>query len=93
MCHLYGILLVFLLSQLIAYQFRNRIWEQEEKEISEMTAIRSIACDVLPKLYESFRHKKKTLQEYVPMITRLLITTARKPNSIKGTALERLQIA
>lgn len=93
LCHLYGILLVFLLSQLIAYQFRNRIWEQEEKEISEMTAIRSIACDVLPKLYESFRHRKKTLQEYVPMITRLLITTARKPNSIKGTALERLQIA
>lgn len=93
LCHLFGTFLVFLISQLIAYHFRNTIWEQEEKEISEMVAVRSIACQVLPKLHAAFRQKKKTLQVYAPMITRLLLKTARKPNSIKGTALKHLQFA
>ncbi|WP_341201618.1 IS4 family transposase [Planomicrobium okeanokoites] len=93
LCHLFGTFLIFLISQLIAYHFRNTIWEQEEKEISEMVAVRSIACQVLPKLYATFRQKKKTLQVYAPMITRLLLKTARKPNSIKGTALKHLQFA
>lgn len=93
LCHLFGTFLVFLISQLIAYHFRNSIWEQEEKEISEMVAVRSIACQVLPKLYAEFRQKKKTLQVYAPLITRLLLKTARKPNSIKGTALKHLQFA
>lgn len=93
LCHVYATLLIFLLSQLIAYQFRNRIWEQEELEISETVAIRSIACGFLPKLYEVVRQKKKTVQAFVPLITRLLTSTARKPNSVRGTALNRLQFA
>lgn len=93
LCHMYATLLVFLLSQLIAYQLRNLIWEEEEKEISEPLAIRSIACEFLPKMYESFRQKKKALPAYVPLITRLLTRTARKPNSVRGTAMNRLQLA
>lgn len=90
LCHVYGIFLVFLLSQLMAYRFRNAIWEEEEQEISEMVAIRSIGCGLLAKLYEAFRQKKKTPQAFVHLITRLLIRTARKPASAKGTAMKRL---
>ncbi|ANU11200.1 hypothetical protein BBH88_13285 [Planococcus antarcticus DSM 14505] len=91
LCHFYATLLVFLLSQLIAYQIRNTIWEEEEKEISETIAIRSIACEFLAQMYEAIKQKKKTLLSFVPLITQLLIRTARKPNSAKGTALKRLQ--
>lgn len=36
LCHLYGSLLVVIISQLIAYQLRNVIWEEKQIEISEM---------------------------------------------------------
>ncbi|ANU09577.1 transposase [Planococcus antarcticus DSM 14505] len=91
LCHFYATLLVFLLSQLFAYQIRNTIWEEEEKEISETIAIRSIACEFLAQMYEAIKQKKKTLLSFVPLITQLLIRSARKPNSAKGTALKRLQ--
>lgn len=93
LCHLYATLLVYLLSQLIAYQIRNAIWKEETIEISETVAIRSIACAFLPKLYQTYRQKEKTLQAYIPLITRLLTRTARKPNSVRGTALKRLLFA
>ena len=93
LCHLYGTLLVLLISQLIAYQLRNAIWEEEQVEISEMVAIRSIATEVLSKLYETYKRKGKAFKKNVQMVTQLLIKTARKPNSFKGTALKRLQFA
>ncbi|MFY0521648.1 transposase, partial [Lysinibacillus sp. UGB7] len=52
LCHIYGTILVYLISQSIAYQLRNFIWEEKQIEISEMVAMRSIATKVLPKLYE-----------------------------------------
>lgn len=91
LCHLYAILLVYFISQLIAYQIRNAVWKDEGIEISETVAIRSLACVFLPKLYTACRQKKKTLQTFIPLITRLLTRTARKPNSARGTALKRLQ--
>ena len=93
LCHLYGTLLVFLISQLIAYQLRNAIWEEEQIEISEMVAIRSIATEILPRLYEAYKKTGKAFKKDVQMVTQLLIRTARKPNSTKGTALKRLQFA
>ena len=92
LCHLYATLLMYLLSQLIAYQIRNMIWQEKEIEISETVAIRSIATHFLPKLYHASRQKKKTLQAYIPLITRLLTRTARKPNSVRGTAMKRLSL-
>lgn len=91
LCHLYGTLLVLLLSQLIAYQLRNMIWEEEAKEISETVAIRSIAREGLSRLYEDFRHKKKAFEAFIHSMSCLLIKTARKPHSAQGTALNRLQ--
>nr|WP_276323831.1 transposase [Planococcus halocryophilus] len=91
LCHIYATLLVFLLSQLIAYQIRNAIWGVEEKEISETIAIRSIACEFLAQMYEAVKQKKKTLLAFIPLISHLFSRTARKPNSAKGTALKRLQ--
>ncbi|MGB6407080.1 MAG: IS4 family transposase [Planococcus donghaensis] len=91
LCHIYATLLVFLLSQLIAYQIRNAIWRVEEKEISETIAIRSIACEFLAQMYEAVKQKKKTLLAFVPLISHLFSRTARKPNSAKGTAMKRLQ--
>ena len=93
LCHLYGTLLVCLISQLIAYQLRNVIWEEEQIEISEMVAIRSIAIEVLSRLYEIYKKKRKAFKKDVEMVISLFIKTARKPNSIKGTALKRLQFA
>lgn len=93
LCHIYATLLVFLLSQLMAYQFRNQIWEEEAKEISEVVAIRSIACEFLPKLYQAFNEKRKALLTFAPLITQLLTRTARKPNSVRGTAVNRLRFA
>ena len=90
LCHVYGTLLVFLLSQLMACQLRNVIWKEEKKEISEAIAIRCFACEFIPKMYEAFR-QKKTPQAFIPLITRLLTRTARKPNSASGTAIKRLQ--
>lgn len=46
LCHLYGTLLIYLISQLIAYQLRNLVWEENQIELSEMIAIRSMAKDV-----------------------------------------------
>ncbi|WP_026830651.1 MULTISPECIES: IS4 family transposase [Exiguobacterium] len=90
LCHVYGTLLIFLLSQLMACQLRNAIWEEEKKEISEAIAIRCFACHFIPKMYEALR-QKKTPQAFIPLITRLLTRTARKPNSAMGTAMKRLQ--
>ena len=91
LCHLYGTALVFLLSQMVAFQLRNAIWEEEAKEISEMVTVRSIASDVLPKLHGWARQKRKTPRAFVHSITRLLVKTAQKPASIKGTAWTRFQ--
>ncbi|WOV86024.1 IS4 family transposase [Sporosarcina oncorhynchi] len=91
LCHLYGTLLAIIISQLIAYQLRNVIWDEEQLEISEMIAVRTVAIEFLPKLYRIFIHKKRALKDFLCLAIRLLIKTARKPKSSKGTALQRLQ--
>ncbi|WOV84380.1 IS4 family transposase [Sporosarcina jeotgali] len=91
LCHLYGTLLAIIISQLIAYQLRNIIWEEEQLEISEMIAVRTVAIGFLPKLYRIFTDEKKAFTDYLGLVIRLLIKTARKPKSTKGTALQRLQ--
>lgn len=93
LCHLYASLLVVMISQLIAHQLRNMIWEEKKMEISEMVAVRTIATEGLAILYEIYRRKKKSLKDYLLGMTRLLIKTARKPNSRKGTAFQRLLYA
>ena len=91
LCHIYGTILVYLISQLIAYQLRNFIWEEKQIEISEMVAMRSIATKVLPKLYEMSIKKEKAFKDLVQATTRLLLKTAWKTKSSKGTAFKHLQ--
>ncbi|WP_040980553.1 MULTISPECIES: IS4 family transposase [Oceanobacillus] len=91
LCHLYATILVFLISQLIAYQLRNVIWEEVQLEISEMVSIRCIATEWLPKLYQAWGNRKKAFKSCIDTVIRLLIKTARKPKSQRGTAFKRLQ--
>jgi len=91
LCHLYGTILVYFISQLMAYQIRNFIWKEKGIEISEMVAIRSIATEILPKLYEECIKKEKGLKDFIHLTTEFLLKTARKSKSTKGTAFQRLQ--
>lgn len=88
-CHLYATLLVYLISQFIAYQLRNILWEEKQIEISEMVAVRTISKEVLPKLHEA-RKKKKGCIEFFQAAIELLRKTARKAKSVKRTAIHRL---
>ncbi|WP_303966915.1 IS4 family transposase, partial [Sporosarcina ureae] len=90
LCHLYATLLVCIISQFIAYQIRNIIWEEKEMEISEMIAVRTISNEVLPKLYGIFHRKKKGCIVIFQAVIQLLCKTARKPRSANGTAIHHL---
>ena len=92
LCHLYGTLLICLLSQLVAYQLRNRIWEDKEKEASEMILIRAIANEFLAPLYEGYMKSKKAFNKCIDTLSQLIVQTALKPKSTKGTAFKRLQL-
>lgn len=85
-CHLYATLLVYLISQFIAYQLRNILWEEKQIEISEMVAVRTISTEVLPRLHEARRRKKRCIELFQAAIE-LLGKTARKAKSVRRTTI------
>lgn len=90
LCHLYATLLVYLISQFIAYQIRNAIWEEKEIEISEMIAVRMIAKDVLHGLYEEIQKKEKGCIVIFQAVFDNLCKTAQKSRSPNRTSAQHL---
>lgn len=77
LCHMYGTILVAILSQWISYQLRNQLFNERRIELSEMVSMRVITEEVLPELLLP-QTDEKAFKKLIEFTFILLMTTAKK---------------